>query len=193
MDLVRVARAVVAGAEQPHPAAVRTARSREPGSGPRCDSASGCRGLTVPMTVMQASDRRVQLRSPAIGRWLRVVGPAWIVMLADVDAPSVVTAGEGGTEFRVRAPVPLFAIVPMLFLVQEMTARLALAPARATPSWSGRATGRHGRAFRSSGWRSSISSPTSRSSPVSRWAPRSWASPRPSPSSARSRSTRRWC
>jgi len=37
------------------------------------------------------------IRSPAIARWLRVVGPAWVVMLADVDAPSVITAGQGGT------------------------------------------------------------------------------------------------
>jgi len=28
------------------------------------------------------------IRSPTIGRWLRIVGPAWIVMLADVDAPA---------------------------------------------------------------------------------------------------------
>ncbi|MGD0018153.1 MAG: NRAMP family divalent metal transporter [Candidatus Limnocylindrales bacterium] len=67
------------------------------------------------------------IRSPAIARWLRVVGPAWVVMLADVDAPSVVTAGEGGTVSGYAILLPLFALVPILFLVQEMTARLALA------------------------------------------------------------------
>jgi Mn2+/Fe2+ NRAMP family transporter len=67
------------------------------------------------------------IRSPAIGRWLRVVGPAWVVMLADVDAPSVITAGQGGTVSGYALLLPLFAIVPVLFLVQEMTARLALA------------------------------------------------------------------
>jgi Mn2+/Fe2+ NRAMP family transporter len=66
------------------------------------------------------------LRGPAIARWLRVVGPAWIVMLADVDAPSVITAGKGGTESGYALLLPIFAIVPVLFLVQEMTARLAL-------------------------------------------------------------------
>jgi Mn2+/Fe2+ NRAMP family transporter len=66
-------------------------------------------------------------RSPALLRWLRVIGPAWIVMLADVDGPSVITAGKGGTESGYALLLPLFALVPILFLVQEMTARLALA------------------------------------------------------------------
>jgi Mn2+/Fe2+ NRAMP family transporter len=70
------------------------------------------------------------LRSPRISRWLRAVGPAWIVMLADVDAPSVVTAGKGGTESGYALLLPLFALVPVLFLVQEMAARLALATGR---------------------------------------------------------------
>jgi Mn2+/Fe2+ NRAMP family transporter len=85
------------------------------------------------------------IRSPAISRWLRVVGPAWVVMLADVDAPSVVTAGQGGTSSGYALLLPLFAIVPVLFLVQEMTARLALATgqghaelvrARYGPGWA---------------------------------------------------------
>jgi len=66
------------------------------------------------------------LRAPAVARWLQVVGPAWVVMLADVDAPSVVTAGKGGTEAGYALLLPIFALVPVLFLVQEMTARLAL-------------------------------------------------------------------
>jgi Mn2+/Fe2+ NRAMP family transporter len=67
------------------------------------------------------------LRAPGLLRWLRVIGPAWVVMLADVDAPSVITAGTGGTEAGYALLLPLFALVPVLFLVQEMTARLALA------------------------------------------------------------------
>ncbi|MFI5259213.1 MAG: NRAMP family divalent metal transporter [Candidatus Limnocylindrales bacterium] len=67
------------------------------------------------------------MHAPGIARWLRIVGPAWVVMLADVDAPSVITAGKGGTESGYALLLPVFAIVPILFLVQEMTARLALA------------------------------------------------------------------
>jgi Mn2+/Fe2+ NRAMP family transporter len=48
-------------------------------------------------------------------------------MLADVDAPSVITAGQGGTESGYALLLPVFAIVPVLFVVQEMTSRLALA------------------------------------------------------------------
>ena len=61
-----------------------------------------------------------------MARWLRVVGPAWVVMLADVDAPSVITAGKGGTDSGYALLLPIFAIVPILFAVQEMTSRLAL-------------------------------------------------------------------
>lgn len=89
------------------------------------------------------SDR---LGGRALGRWLRIVGPAWIVMLADVDAPSVITAAKGGTESGYALLLPVFAVVPILFLVQEMTARLALATgmghaelvrARYGRSWAG--------------------------------------------------------
>jgi Mn2+/Fe2+ NRAMP family transporter len=67
------------------------------------------------------------LRAGGLGRWFRIFGPAWVVMLADVDAPSVITAGQGGTQSGYALLLPVFAIVPVLFLVQEMTARLALA------------------------------------------------------------------
>jgi Mn2+/Fe2+ NRAMP family transporter len=85
------------------------------------------------------------IRSPAIARWMRVIGPAWVVMIADVDAPSVVTAGVGGTVSGYALLLPLFAMVPILYLVQEMTARLALATgkghaelvrARYGPGWA---------------------------------------------------------
>jgi Mn2+/Fe2+ NRAMP family transporter len=66
------------------------------------------------------------MRSPGLMRWLRVIGPAWVVMLADVDAPSVVTAAKGGTESGYALLLPIFAIIPALFVVQEMTSRLAL-------------------------------------------------------------------
>ena len=82
----------------------------------------GCR-VTITQGLRYAA---LALRGPSIARWLRVVGPAWVVMLADVDAPSVITAGKGGTESGYALLLPIFAIVPVLFLVQEMTARLAV-------------------------------------------------------------------
>ncbi len=58
---------------------------------------------------------------------LRVLGPAWIVMLADVDAPSVLTAAKAGTDFGYAMLLPIVALIPILYLVQEMTARLGIA------------------------------------------------------------------
>ena len=62
--------------------------------------------------------------------WWRVLGPAWIVMLADVDAPSVLTAAKAGTEFGYALLLPLVALIPILYLVQEMTARLGVVTGR---------------------------------------------------------------
>ncbi len=59
-------------------------------------------------------------------RLLRVLGPAWIVMLADVDAPSVLTAAKAGTDFGYALLLPLVLLIPVLYLVQEMTARLGV-------------------------------------------------------------------
>jgi len=61
-----------------------------------------------------------------IRRLARVIGPAWIVMIADVDAASVLTAAKAGTDFGYAMLLPIFALVPILYLVQEMTARLAI-------------------------------------------------------------------
>ena len=57
---------------------------------------------------------------------LRVLGPAWIVMLADVDAASVITGVQAGSSFGYSMLLPLLALIPILYLVQEMTARLGI-------------------------------------------------------------------
>ena len=57
---------------------------------------------------------------------LAVVGPGLMVMLADTDAGSVVTAAQSGARFRFALVVPELALIPVLYLVQEMTVRLGL-------------------------------------------------------------------
>jgi Mn2+/Fe2+ NRAMP family transporter len=47
-------------------------------------------------------------------------------MLADVDAASVLTAAKAGTDFGYAILLPLVVLIPVLYLVQEMTARLAI-------------------------------------------------------------------
>ena len=69
----------------------------------------------------------VGLRRLDVRRVLRVVGPAWIVMLADVDAASVVTAEQAGSRIGYAMLLPPLLLIPVLYLVQEMTARLAIA------------------------------------------------------------------
>ena len=51
-------------------------------------------------------------------------------MLADVDAPSVITAGRAGTDFGYTLLFPLLLLIPVLYLVQEMTARLGIVTGR---------------------------------------------------------------
>ncbi len=83
-------------------------------------------------TLARSAARLGLLGARRLGRrrWLRVLGPAWVVMLADVDAPSVLTAAKAGTEFGYALLLPLVALIPVLYLVQEMTARLGVVTGR---------------------------------------------------------------
>jgi Mn2+/Fe2+ NRAMP family transporter len=85
------------------------------------DIAPAARSLAAEMRLIAARPSR-----PKLGRLLRVIGPAWIVMLADVDAASVLTAAKAGTDFGFAILLPLAVLIPVLYLVQEMTARLAI-------------------------------------------------------------------
>ena len=62
-------------------------------------------------------------------RWLRllaVAGPGMVVMLADTDAGSLVTAAQSGAESGYRLLLLQVAMVPILFIVQELTVRLGI-------------------------------------------------------------------
>jgi Mn2+/Fe2+ NRAMP family transporter len=57
---------------------------------------------------------------------LAVWGPGLLVMLADTDAGNIVTAAQAGARWGYRLlPLPLL-LIPLLVMVQELTARLAL-------------------------------------------------------------------
>lgn len=58
---------------------------------------------------------------------LALVGPGVMVMLADTDAGSVITAAQSGAKYRYAMALPLLLMIPVLYLVQEMTVRLGLA------------------------------------------------------------------
>jgi Mn2+/Fe2+ NRAMP family transporter len=73
------------------------------------------------MTLSQAVQRL-----PAWRRFLVVAGPGLVVMLADTDAGSIITAAQSGAEWGYRLLLLQFVLVPILYIVQELTVRLGL-------------------------------------------------------------------
>jgi Mn2+/Fe2+ NRAMP family transporter len=59
-------------------------------------------------------------------RLAAVLGPGLVVMLADTDAGSVITAAQSGAQWGYKLLLLQFLIIPMLFVAQELTVRLAL-------------------------------------------------------------------
>jgi Mn2+/Fe2+ NRAMP family transporter len=69
---------------------------------------------------------RVQTRV----RWIAVWGPGLLVMLADTDAGNVVTGAQAGAQWGYRLLPLLLLLIPMLYMVQELTVRLGLTTGR---------------------------------------------------------------
>src|ERR1700685_3520253 len=61
-----------------------------------------------------------------IARALAVFGPGLVVMLADTDVGSVITAGQSGVQFGYRLLLQQLILVPILYMVQELTVRLGI-------------------------------------------------------------------
>ena len=55
-----------------------------------------------------------------------VAGPGLVVMLADTDAGSIITAAQSGAEWGYGLLLLQFILVPILFMVQELTVRLGI-------------------------------------------------------------------
>lgn len=55
---------------------------------------------------------------------LSVWGPAWLVMIADVDAASVITAAESGAQYGTKLLWFLLVLVVPLFVIQEVAGRV---------------------------------------------------------------------
>jgi len=58
--------------------------------------------------------------------WISVWGPGLLVMLADTDAGNVVTGAQAGAQWGYRLLPLLLLLIPMLYMVQELTVRLGL-------------------------------------------------------------------
>jgi Mn2+/Fe2+ NRAMP family transporter len=59
-------------------------------------------------------------------RFMAVFGPGLVVMLADTDVGSVITAGQSGVQWGYRLLLLQLFLVPVLYMVQELTVRLAI-------------------------------------------------------------------
>ncbi|HKI91100.1 MAG TPA: divalent metal cation transporter [Gaiellaceae bacterium] len=66
-------------------------------------------------------------RQYRLPRALWVIGPGLMVMLADTDAGSVITASQSGARWGYRLLVLQVLLVPILYLVMELTVRLGIA------------------------------------------------------------------
>jgi Mn2+/Fe2+ NRAMP family transporter len=57
---------------------------------------------------------------------LAIWGPGLVVMLADTDAGSLVTASQSGARWGYAMVLPQLLLIPVLYIVQEMTVRLGI-------------------------------------------------------------------
>src|ERR1017187_5946796 len=70
-------------------------------------------------------DKRRRARRLVIGL-LALCGPGLVVMLADTDAGSLITAAQSGAKWGYEMVLPQLVLIPILYIVQEMTVRLGI-------------------------------------------------------------------
>ncbi len=74
---------------------------------------------------MPVDGRPSRQRKPAT--LLASLGPGLIVMLADTDAGSIITAAQSGAQWGYRLLLLQLILMPILYVVQELTVRLGIA------------------------------------------------------------------
>jgi Mn2+/Fe2+ NRAMP family transporter len=70
--------------------------------------------------------RRWLWRAGFLAAW----GPGLVVMLADTDAGSLITAAQSGAQWGYEMILPQVVLIPILYVVQEMTVRLGIVSGR---------------------------------------------------------------
>jgi Mn2+/Fe2+ NRAMP family transporter len=58
--------------------------------------------------------------------YLTIFGPGMVVMFADTDAGSVITAAQSGAVYGYKLLLAQFLLIPVLYIVQELTVRLGI-------------------------------------------------------------------
>jgi len=65
-------------------------------------------------------------RHNRLERFLAVFGPGLVVMLADSDVGSIITAGQSGVQWGYRLLGLQLVLMPILYIVQELAVRLGI-------------------------------------------------------------------
>ncbi|MGB6303897.1 MAG: divalent metal cation transporter, partial [Acidobacteriaceae bacterium] len=74
---------------------------------------------TVPAPTLSRMPTRWRL-------FLAVMGPGIVVMLADTDVGSIITAAQSGAQWGYKLLLLQFLLIPVLFVVQDLTVRLGV-------------------------------------------------------------------
>ncbi len=62
--------------------------------------------------------------NPRLLKMLPILGPGWVVMMADLDAPSAITAIQSGIQYGGHLIIFLLILILPLFLVQDTASRV---------------------------------------------------------------------
>lgn len=82
------------------------------------------------MTAISQTHPAPPARARRPRHWMAVVGPGLLVMLADTDAGSIITAAQSGAQWGYKLLALQLILIPILFMVQELTLRLGLVTGR---------------------------------------------------------------
>ena len=107
--------------------------------------------------------RRPNLQLATLSRRRR---PRLVVMLADTDAGSVITAAQSGAQWGYRLLLLQFVLIPILYIVQELTVRLGVATGKGHAELIKQHFGPAGPGCRSRRWSSPASARCSASFPA---------------------------
>ena len=70
--------------------------------------------------------RHSRLSASGWKTFLAVMGPGLVVMLADTDVGSIITAAQSGVQWGYRLLLLQLVLMPVLYIVQELTVRLGI-------------------------------------------------------------------
>jgi len=83
--------------------------------------------------ILNSNDIPPVVKHPALSRWrqiLAIAGPGLVVMLADTDAGSIITSAQSGALWGYKLLLLQAILIPILFVVQELTLRLGIVTGR---------------------------------------------------------------